>query len=249
MVIVLFLERCDMTKQCFFGYLTVSLILVLGGCSSWFFPDFDEGNDIVVSDGGKVEVRKVEEKGVLVGDKANALYEGEQDKDMSDGDDSSVELSTEDAEKVVAAEVVAVSRGDIEETNPKNDLPQENVDAPKMRYLAGVVYFANGGSNIDGEGWSKLKKIAKTAKDNKALVEVFGFASSRTRNTDPVTHKLANFKISAQRADNAAAVLRQMGVKSDNIVVQALSDTVPMYKEVMPEGERLNRRVEIYLTY
>ena len=48
---------------------------------------------------------------------------------------------------------------------------------------------------------------------------------------------------------SAVNALRKYGVKSDRIVTQALSDSMPLYQEVMPEGERLNRRVEIYLTY
>ena len=96
---------------------------------------------------------------------------------------------------------------------------------------------------------SKLRSLAKDAKKHNAKVEVFGFASSRTRNTDPVSHKLANFEVSAKRAENVAAALRRLGVDKRRIEVQALSDSMPMYKEVMPEGERLNRRAEIYLTY
>ena len=94
-----------------------------------------------------------------------------------------------------------------------------------------------------------MKAVAKIAKDNNAIVSVYGYASSRTRNTDPASHKLANFKVSAERAESVAKVLRKYGVKSDRIVTHALSDSLPMYQEVMPEGERLNRRVEIYLTY
>ncbi len=76
-----------------------------------------------------------------------------------------------------------------------------------------------------------------------------GYASSRTRNTDAVTHKLANFKISSERAQNVANALRRAGLKADMIEVEALSDSAPVYQEVMPEGERLNRRAEIYIAY
>ena len=75
------------------------------------------------------------------------------------------------------------------------------------------------------------------------------FASSRTRNTDAVSHKLANFKVSMDRAQNVAQALRKAGLAAEYIEVEALSDTAPVYLEVMPEGERLNRRAEIYITY
>ena len=47
----------------------------------------------------------------------------------------------------------------------------------------------------------------------------------------------------------AVEALARAGVSVDRIVSQAMSDSMPMYQEVMPEGERLNRRAEIYLTY
>ena len=90
---------------------------------------------------------------------------------------------------------------------------------------------------------------ANLVKNNNARIRVLGYASSRTRNTDIVTHKMANFKISSERAENVAAALRRAGVPARNITVEALSDTAPAYLEVMPEGERLNRRAEIYVSY
>lgn len=251
-----------MIKQIFVKFSLMAAVLFLSGCASWFFPDFDEGKDIVIDDGGKVEVRKVEGKGILVADKANALYEGEEDNDVAS---ESNEDEDED-EKVEAAKVVPVRAENVPVTvKVVKKAPAKAVDnvkivegespdaaviqRPTMHYLAGIIYFANGTSNIDGENSAKLKKIAQTAKQNKAKVEVYGFASSRTRNMDPVAHKLANFKVSSQRAENTAAALRNFGVKAENIEVQAMSDSMPMYKEVMPEGERLNRRAEIYLTY
>ena len=237
-----------MIKRKFFALTVLSAVLVLNGCASLFFPDFEEDEDIVVDDGGKVELRKVEETGVLVGDKANARYEDEQnDGDVEEGKDVADNTVAED--EAVPAKVVAVEKEDISAVKPNEENSKRDADRQEMRYLAGVIYFSDGGSNIDSESRAKLRKIAKTAKENNADVEVLGFASSRTRNTDPVSHKLANFKVSAQRADNTASILRQLGVKNDKITVQALSDSVPMYKEVMPEGERLNRRAEIYLTY
>ena len=76
-----------------------------------------------------------------------------------------------------------------------------------------------------------------------------GFASSRTRNTDIVSHKLANFNISLQRAQNVAKALQRAGLGSQNIKIEALSDTAPVYLEVMPEGEKMNRRAEVYISY
>ena len=118
-----------------------------------------------------------------------------------------------------------------------------------MYYLAETIYFDNGSSVVDYKFYNALREVAKIAKKNNAVVSVYGYASSRTRNTDPATHKLANFKVSAARAESVNKLLIKYGVNANQIVSQALSDSVPMYQEVMPEGERLNRRVEIYLTY
>lgn len=258
----------------------VASVLLLSGCSSWVFPDFADETDIVIDDGGKVEKRKVNNSGILVADKENAIYEDENE---------AVFVQNENVtEKVAAAETVKVEAKALEpikekipavedkkevksvlaeKSEPKKveikEVAAENVvtkeesyqalktdDAlPSMHYLAETIYFDNGSGVVDYKFYKVLKELAKTAKANDAVVSVNGYASSRTRNTDPVSHKLANFKVSAERAQNVAKVLRKYGVKSDRIVVQSFSDSMPVYQEVMPEGERLNRRVEIYLTY
>ena len=42
---------------------------------------------------------------------------------------------------------------------------------------------------------------------------------------------------------------RRAGVPAAKISVLAMSDSAPAYQEVMPEGERLNRRAEVYISY
>ena len=244
-------------------------VMLLSGCASTIFPDFEENNDIVVDDGGKVEVRKVKEDGILVGDKENASYEGDDgdsaDEVVSDAVGAPVVEDGED--EVSPAKVIEVKADDIApvETAKTEDnvkVTEASADekvleaeddsepqGPSMHYLAETIYFENGGAVVDASYRSVLRKLAKIVKENNATVTVYGFASSRTRDTDPATHKLANFKVSAERAENTAKALRRAGVPADRISTQAMSDSMPMYQEVMPEGERLNRRAEIYLTY
>lgn len=225
--------------------------LLLAGCASTVFPDFEDDKEIIIHEGGRVEVQEVKEDGVLVADKNNAAYEEtEQSGEVRD-----------DAEKVTPAKVIEVKSEDIdspddnvkvvEEAAKPEDLAKEpeQPKGPSMHYLASTVYFENGGAVVAGSYDAALRKIARLVKENDGFVTVYGFASSRTRDTDPASHKLANFKISAERAENTAKALRRAGVPADKISTQALSDTMPMYQEVMPEGERLNRRAEIYLTY
>ena len=57
--------------------LSAAAAILLSGCVSAVFPDFEDDTDIVISDGGQVEVRKVKESGVLVSDKDNAAYDDE----------------------------------------------------------------------------------------------------------------------------------------------------------------------------
>lgn len=235
-------------------------LMLLGGCASTVFPDFEDDNEIIVSDGGKVEIREIDENGILIGDKENALYE---DDEYAEPVIKTVE------EKVEPAKVVAVKAQDIEPLVNKAEKADEELTAnkkakpvksmsddaddvpaePSMQYLAATLHFGNGGAVVDASYNKELRKIADVVKKNNAKVLVFGFASSRTRDTDPASHKLANFKVSLQRAENTAKALRRFGVPADKIVTQALSDTMPMYQEIMPEGERLNRRAEIYLVY
>lgn len=241
----------------------VAAVSMLGACSSAVFPDFEDDNsEVIIHEGGKVEIRKVDEKGVLISDKENAAYDDDNEEVVDEK--SALKVDNENkksvVEKVEPAKTVEVKKEKIEpvKDNVKvvdakaNKKVVENKNEPKiptMHYLAATIYFENGGAVVDSSYVKTLRKIAKLVKENDAVVTVYGFASSRTNDTDPVSHKLANFNVSAERADNAAKALRRAGVPADKITVQALSDSMPMYLEVMPEGERLNRRAEIYLTY
>jgi len=121
--------------------------------------------------------------------------------------------------------------------------------APSVAYQIATIYFNNGSAAVDSQYNGELRRIAKLAKSKGAHVTVYGFASSRTKNTDIVSHKLANFNVSLKRAQNVAKILRDYGIPAKMLAVEALSDTMPLYQEVMPEGERLNRRAEIYISY
>ena len=236
--------------------------VMLGGCSSMVFPDLEDDNsEVIIHEGGKVEIRKVNEDGVLVSDKENAAYEDENESEGAEEKTEETEDKKAEVEQVMPARTVEVKKESIEpieddstkvakgKTDESTKAAPKEDKVPTMHYLAATIYFENGGAVV-GSSYNKiLRNIAKLVKENDAMVTVYGFASSRTRDTDPVSHKLANFNVSAERAQNTAKALRRMGVPADKIITQALSDSMPLYQEVMPEGERLNRRAEIYLTY
>ncbi len=129
----------------------------------------------------------------------------------------------------------------------KADSEEEFV--PSVTYRLATFYFNNGSSNLSSEELARIKEIVKTAKKHNGKIRVVGYASSRTRNTDIVNHKLMNFRVSQARADSVAQALIKAGLPKQDITVEALSDSNPAYLEVMPEGERLNRRAEVYISY
>ena len=251
----------------------VAGVLLLSGCASSIFPDFADDTQVMIDDGGKVEVRKINKTGILVADKENAVYEDEesdngvfvQNKETEEVVEAAKTVKVEAEklnpveEKTVVAENEASEVEDVKAEDEKNEDVVAKVEDKKenevvdndstMHYLAETIYFDNGSSVVDYKFYDELKAVAKVAKKNNAVVVVYGYASSRTRNTDPVSHKLANFKVSSDRANSVVKVLLKYGVQANRIIAQALSDSAPVYQEVMPEGERLNRRVEIYLTY
>ncbi|MDY4841608.1 MAG: OmpA family protein [Alphaproteobacteria bacterium] len=220
---------------------------------------------------------KVLKEGETLGaDEQNAAYEGEaedeifaeiMDKDLIEDKEEKVlaekakaksktkeKLPEKEIKTVKVAEVKVpagaplLSESVFEET--LSETQEADADSgPSVTYRLETIYFANGSAAVDPSYNSKIRAAVRQAKANNATIKVLGFASSRTRNTDIVSHKLANLKVSMERAQNVAAALKRAGMKEDDISIEALSDSAPAYLEVMPEGERLNRRAEIYISY
>ena len=116
-------------------------------------------------------------------------------------------------------------------------------------YQAAIIRFGNGSARLFEPDLGVIRELVPLILNNNAIVEVVGHASSRTRNMDPLEHKLINFEISLSRANAVAQALINAGVPSDRISVAALSDSQPVSSEAMPAGEAENRRAEIYLIY
>lgn len=135
------------------------------------------------------------------------------------------------------------------EVSLEQDAPSTKPFEPSVTYQLDTFYFANGSSFLDEDYRERIRKIVRTAKKDNAHIRVVGHASSRTNDTDIVSHKLANFKVSQKRAEAVARELRRAGMPADFISIEAMSDSAPAYLEVMPEGERLNRRVEVFISY
>lgn len=181
--------------------------------------------------------QQLTESSSLGSDEKNARYE---DKTAAKSEQTVAEITK--PANAVSKEIT------VSEKKKNASIPVVAAEA-SVAYQAATVLFANGSAEVSAQYQAEINKIAKLAKSKNAHITVYGFASSRTRNTDMMSHKLANFKISEQRAENVAVALVRAGAPKSAVAVEALSDNMPQYQEVMPEGEKLNRRAEIYISY
>ena len=112
-----------------------------------------------------------------------------------------------------------------------------------------TILFENGSASLNARDVGILREVRAIHENRGGIIRIVGHASSRTRDMDPVTHKMVNFKVSVDRADTVAKALVKLGTPSDRVVVNAVSDAAPLYYEVMPSGEAGNRRTEIFISY
>ncbi len=124
---------------------------------------------------------------------------------------------------------------------------------PDMRkaqnMMVAMVLFESSSYDVDKKYNDELKKVAKTAEEKNARVLVYGYASSKTKNEDFESQKMINYKMSLKRAQSVAEALKKAGVRKENIIVEAFGDAMPLLSDNMIEGEKLNRRTEVYLVY
>jgi outer membrane protein OmpA-like peptidoglycan-associated protein len=129
--------------------------------------------------------------------------------------------------------------------------PAPAVRAPAFRAAGGeplaTVLFANNSARISDSYASTLRSVVEMQRKTGGTIKVIGHASSRTRNTNPLGHQIANFRISMARARAVADRLVRIGAPAGKIEVSGVSDSQPIYQEIMPLGEAGNRRAEIYL--
>jgi outer membrane protein OmpA-like peptidoglycan-associated protein len=111
-----------------------------------------------------------------------------------------------------------------------------------------TIFYDNGSYKLKAQDKRIINDVARLQKKEGGQFRIVGHASSRTRNLTPVKHKMVNFKISIDRADEIANTLVELGVQKNKIQIAAVSDTQPAYYEFMLSGEAGNRRTEIYLT-
>ncbi len=119
----------------------------------------------------------------------------------------------------------------------------------KIQFKIATINFNSGSSSINKEGYNKIKKVLKLANDKNAIVKIVGHASTRTKDMDILKHKMVNFVISDKRAQAVASIFVKNKFPLDKLITEAVSDSKPLFHEVMPAGTSANQRTEIYLIY
>ncbi|MBL6957696.1 MAG: OmpA family protein [Rhodospirillales bacterium] len=163
---------------------------------------------------------------------------------------------------VVISSTGVVTEGGLSSPGTLSAAPSGNVQFPSLAAKASTaasqlpptgqvrvatILFGNGSDRLTANDVGILREVVKLHQQRGGTIRIVGHASSRTRNMDPIRHKMVNFKVSADRADTIAKALMRLGAKPETVTVRARSDTDPLYFEVMPSGEAGNRRAEIYL--
>ena len=114
--------------------------------------------------------------------------------------------------------------------------------------LVGLIYFGHGSTGLDDNDQQVLRSLAALQRQSGGRpMTVVGHASARTSIVDPVKHRVANLRVSTQRAESVADALVRLGVDRSLLRTVARSDSDPVYHEFMPTGEAGNRRVEVFL--
>ena len=161
---------------------------------------------------------------------------------------STAEAATSSPSVYVAPEV---SEGDLAfgQSSTFGAAPIYDGEAPGAPGQIGVVYFGSGSAELDEGDVAKLRQVASMYQERGGSIRIVGYASSFTRDMDPMHHQMVNFNISLRRADTVARELIKLGVKPANVFVSARSDSEPIYFESMPAGQAGNQRAEIFIDY
>lgn len=130
---------------------------------------------------------------------------------------------------------------------PMPQLPTGNAAVtPSSTQPVATIYFENNSAKMGSDDTKVLQQVAEWAKSQPGFLRVEGHASARTRDVTSQKQALKNYKISLDRAEQVAKQLESYGVARDRIVVKALADKEPAYRETVPAGEAWNRRVEVF---
>lgn len=109
-----------------------------------------------------------------------------------------------------------------------------------------IIYYAHGSSVLSADDRALIVSLAAQARKGRG-VKVEGHASVQSEIADPVTRKIANLKISMDRAFKVSAELIRQGVPGEKIETRVFGEERPPAN--IPPGKDKNsaaRRVEIF---
>ena len=166
--------------------------------------------------------------------------------DLVQEDETSSEPINEELEKEVQEPTGTQEISSFDKTFERSKLDLEE----QIQYRVATINFSSGSSSVNNAGLKKIKKIAKIAKERNAKIKVIGHASERTKDMPIAKHKLVNFIISDKRANSVADIfIKKYNFPTDKLITQGVSDSKPLFKEIMPAGTTANQRTEIFLIY
>ena len=128
-------------------------------------------------------------------------------------------------------------------------VPNIDTGGPYSSIHAAVIYFGHGSASLSRQDREVLRQVAAVQKDYGGTVRVVGHASSKTKTSDLLDHKIANHETSLARARAVAEALVKLGVPVQNVFVEALSDAQPEYSEATSLGEAANRRANVFIDF
>ncbi len=125
--------------------------------------------------------------------------------------------------------------------------PESGRVASTGRVHVAVIYFGSGSSKLSGSDKDVLRQVVQLYRNHGGQLRVVGHASGPTGKADIAEQKILNYRMSEDRAQAVAQELMRLGVRPEQVIVNAVSDTQRIYAEDTPVGEAANRRADIYI--
>ena len=206
-------------------------------------PNFEESN---FESDDQLEVAEEKLPANPTTDYDTTLIESDESSDLILEEEIISDLVQEDSEKETTEPSVSQEIPSFDSTFERSKLDLEE----QIQYRVATINFSSGSSSVNIAGLKKIKKIAKIAKERNAKIKIIGHASERTKDMPIAKHKLVNFIVSDKRANSVAEIfIKKYNFPTDKLITQGVSDSKPLFKEIMPAGTTANQRTEIFLIY
>jgi outer membrane protein OmpA-like peptidoglycan-associated protein len=174
------------------------------------------------------------------------LIESDESSDLIQEEETISDLAQEMSNEEITEPIAPQVTQSFDKTFERSKLDLDE----QIQYRVATINFSSGSSSVNNAGLKKIKKIAKIAKERNAKIKVIGHASERTKDMPIAEHKLVNFIISDKRANSVAEIfIKKYNFPSEKLITQGVSDSKPLFKEIMPAGTTANQRTEIFLIY